>query len=319
MSALLSFAGWAFVPNFASGFVHNGLCRVTGGRMGPPGSREYARDRRIIYILVVLSYLLYSLYSSYAALPINYYEALGVPTDVQEKQLRKTYRRLSAIYHPDKGGSEDAFREMRVAYDTLSNPVTRFGYDRFGPQIHAWEHMRTYIDMMIRGAYASSSYYAGSFVFIFGLSYFRSTNYGAYWRCITFLMLACLHLIIVTDGRIHPVAQFLLPTKVQFEQIQLLQSISVTVLIAIAQVGPILFPPVPEATSEAAIQETAALTQMALHEATQNLQLTMLPYPQGNTIRRELFDKTAAWMFNARVDADPEVQAARQALLSERT
>lgn len=307
------------MPNFASGFIHNGLCRAAGGRMGFPGSREYARDRRIIYIVVVLSYLLYSLYSSYAALPANYYQLLGVATDVQEKQLRRTYRKLSAIYHPDKGGSEDLFRQLRVAYDTISNPITRFGYDRFGPQVFTWEHARTYRDMMIRGFYASASYYVGSFIFIFGLSYFRSTNYGAYWRCITFLMLACLHLMIVTDARIHPIARYLLPAKVQFEQIQLLQSVSVTVLIAIAQVGPILFPPIPEASSEAAMQEMAALAKMTLHEATQNLQLTMLPYPMGNTIRRELFDKTAGWMYNARVDMDPEVQAARQAILSERT
>ena len=47
----------------------------------------------------------------------------------------------SRRYHPDRSSDpahEDVFIHLRRAYETLSNPASRFAYDRFGPDILTW-------------------------------------------------------------------------------------------------------------------------------------------------------------------------------------
>lgn len=279
-----------------------------------PGSKNYGRDRRIIYIVVVVSYLLYTLYAAYVALPTNFYETLGVPLDVEEKRLRTSYRRLSAVHHPDKGGDEDVFRALRVAYDTLSDPITRFAYDRFGPDVTAWDKCKTYLDYMERGFRVSLPFYLGSTLFIFVLGWFRNTRYAAYWRGLSFVTLACINLVVITSPSILPIFRFLLPDKVQFQQVSLLQTVSITLLIAISQVGPALFPPQPDPFGEEVLADTAALAKLASLEASQTLQMTHLPFPKGSKIASDLYDATADWIMQAKIDQDPEVVAARRNL-----
>lgn len=319
MSAILSFAGWTFVPNLASGFIHHGLMRLFPTSLAMPGSRSYGRDRRIIYIVVVVSYLMYTLYRAYVDLPVNFYETLGVPLDVGEKKLRTGYRRLSAIHHPDKGGDEDLFRTLRVAYDTLSDPVTRFAYDRFGPAMLNWERCKTYFDYMERGFRMSLPFYVGSTAFIFLLAWFQNTRYAAYWRGLSFVTLAASNLVITTSPTILPTLKFLLPGKLQFQQVAFLQSVSVTLLIAISQVGPALFPPQPDPNSQQVLEETATIAKLVNLEATQTLQLTHLPFPKNTSAAAELYDATATWMMQAKINQDPEVVAVRQQLQSATT
>lgn len=68
----------------------------------------------------------------------NYYELLGVQPDVSDAELKRAYRALARRYHPDVGGgdpeSEDKFKEITVAYETLRDPEKRARYDRFGPE-----------------------------------------------------------------------------------------------------------------------------------------------------------------------------------------
>ena len=50
--------------------------------------------------------------------------------------------RRSRTYHPDRApthsNADQAFITLRKAYETLSNPVHRYAYDRFGPDITDW-------------------------------------------------------------------------------------------------------------------------------------------------------------------------------------
>ena len=63
----------------------------------------------------------------------SYYEILGVDRSVNDKDLKKAYRKASLKYHPDKkGGSEEKFKEVNQAYDTLSDPTKRQVYDLYG-------------------------------------------------------------------------------------------------------------------------------------------------------------------------------------------
>lgn len=50
----------------------------------------------------------------------NYYAILGVSKDSTEKDIKKTYYKLSFTHHPDKGGDALVFAEITEAYNILS-------------------------------------------------------------------------------------------------------------------------------------------------------------------------------------------------------
>lgn len=60
------------------------------------------------------------------------YETLGVPKDADERTIKKSYRKLAAKHHPDKGGDADKFKEISAAYEILSDKEQRAKYDKYG-------------------------------------------------------------------------------------------------------------------------------------------------------------------------------------------
>ncbi len=63
------------------------------------------------------------------------YKSLGVPRDVGDGDLKRSYRRLAMEYHPVKNPGPEAaerFKEVTRAYEILSDPQKRAAYDRFG-------------------------------------------------------------------------------------------------------------------------------------------------------------------------------------------
>ena len=65
----------------------------------------------------------------------NYYEILGVTKDSTEDDIRKSYRKLSKIHHPDvnKNGNDEKFKEISAAYSVLSDPAQKQEYDQRSP------------------------------------------------------------------------------------------------------------------------------------------------------------------------------------------
>jgi curved DNA-binding protein len=69
---------------------------------------------------------------------MDYYEILGVNKTASQDEIKKAYRKLAMKHHPDKGGDEHKFKEISVAYDTLSDAQKRAEYDHMmtaGPQV----------------------------------------------------------------------------------------------------------------------------------------------------------------------------------------
>ncbi|MGO4544410.1 molecular chaperone DnaJ [Paenibacillus sp. 2TAB23] len=65
----------------------------------------------------------------------DYYEILGLGKDASAEEIKKSYRKLAREFHPDVNKAADAetkFKEVKEAYDVLSDDGKRSTYDRFG-------------------------------------------------------------------------------------------------------------------------------------------------------------------------------------------
>jgi molecular chaperone DnaJ len=63
----------------------------------------------------------------------NYYEILGVSKEATQEEIKKSYRKLSLKYHPDKNpDGEEKFKEISEAYSILSDEQKRREYDNGG-------------------------------------------------------------------------------------------------------------------------------------------------------------------------------------------
>jgi DnaJ-class molecular chaperone len=63
----------------------------------------------------------------------DYYKILGIDEKANEDEIKKAYRKLSMMHHPDKNGnteeSKQKFQELNNAYATLSDANKRRTYD----------------------------------------------------------------------------------------------------------------------------------------------------------------------------------------------
>ncbi|RAH49467.1 J domain-containing protein [Aspergillus brunneoviolaceus CBS 621.78] len=313
MASLLSYMGWAVLPNYATSIaqsVYYGLTIRAGEPRPQPGTPRYAQHRRRIFILVVTSYLLYTLYETFHRVQIagDFYKALGVSPLADERTIKSRFRRLAAQHHPDKIGAGDGLRSdgyfvyLKLAQDTLLDPVRRFAYDRFGPSMLEWGEKKTMQEFMFAGLQRSVPQYIGGLVTIMILHFTWWSEWGRYWRFFTFAALMILELALIT----HPKALFFpasyLPDAVQglfgvssknsgfyllpFQILTLAQRASVTLHIFISQVTP---PEIGRRASSSAgeqlhpktMQQLGQLLQLSRAtdgEATQLLQLGFAPF-----------------------------------------
>jgi DnaJ-class molecular chaperone len=62
----------------------------------------------------------------------NFYTILEIPETANADEIKKSYRRLSMLYHPDKNNNSNAtekFQKISEAYETLGDPDKKKHYD----------------------------------------------------------------------------------------------------------------------------------------------------------------------------------------------
>jgi DnaJ-class molecular chaperone len=69
----------------------------------------------------------------------KYYQTLKIDENADAEEIKKAYRRLAIVHHPDKNQNnkeeaESKFKEITEAYEVLSNPSKRELYDHLGDE-----------------------------------------------------------------------------------------------------------------------------------------------------------------------------------------
>ncbi len=66
----------------------------------------------------------------------DYFRILGVSRDASEEEIKKSYRKIAMLYHPDRNPenkeAEEKFKLASEAYEVLRDPEKREIYDRYG-------------------------------------------------------------------------------------------------------------------------------------------------------------------------------------------
>ena len=85
-----------------------------------------------VYIHLILPIL------SFISCGEDFYKLFEIPRDATEQQIKKSFRNLSKIYHPDKNKgdtkAQEIFLRVNKAYETLLDPEKRKIYDVYGEE-----------------------------------------------------------------------------------------------------------------------------------------------------------------------------------------
>jgi hypothetical protein len=167
--------------------IYYGLTIRAGQPRPPPQSPRYQNHRRRIYIVVIVGYLLYTLLETFRQVQRDgdFYEVLEVSPFAEERAIKSRFRKLAAQHHPDKTGfdndSDAYFIFLRGAQETLVDPVKRFAYDRFGPDMQSWGPQKTMRDYIMTSITRSIfPQYFGGLLLMMVLNWLWWPNLGRY-------------------------------------------------------------------------------------------------------------------------------------------
>ncbi len=60
---------------------------------------------------------------------MNYYEILNLPNFSSIDDIKKSYKELIKINHPDKGGNSEEFEKVKNAFDILKDDKKKKEFD----------------------------------------------------------------------------------------------------------------------------------------------------------------------------------------------
>ncbi|KAI0919095.1 hypothetical protein AcW1_003441 [Taiwanofungus camphoratus] len=269
LSLILSVAGWSYLPDFATRqllplfhYVYRNVLRRSSP---PPQSTLYVRHYRYLYAFAVVSYLLYNFWDAAVSMAPNYYEILGVGPNADENALKAAFRQFARKNHPDRVGQqgEGAFMEVRDAFEALKNPVTRYAYDRFGPDALRWTTCVTDRDYVRHGVVQSAGFYIVATCCLLFWSFMSTPSGVSYWRYVLLNTVCAYEAVLILSPSLSPhsnisvlpeifpestspalvrVFAFIWPRRVAYQHIRFLHSLFMFLSVALSRVAPVLFP-----------------------------------------------------------------------------
>ncbi|QJC31594.1 molecular chaperone DnaJ [Enterobacteriaceae endosymbiont of Donacia tomentosa] len=80
----------------------------------------------------------------------DYYDILGVTKTAEDREIKKAYKRLAMKFHPDRNpgnrNAENKFKEIKQAYEILSDSKKRAAYDQYGHSAFEQENVSNTTD-----------------------------------------------------------------------------------------------------------------------------------------------------------------------------
>ncbi|ODO07262.1 hypothetical protein L198_00841 [Cryptococcus wingfieldii CBS 7118] len=210
----------------------------------PKGSPTYARNYRVAFTGVICVWQAYTLAKGGLG-GEGWYGLLGVTKSADEDELKKAFRLIARQHHPDRAGpgSDDFFIAARKAYETLSDPVKRYAYDRFGPQIVDWK-AASVRENIYTGLQGSLGFYIVSGIIMFALAIIGKARAGSYWVHTLFASLLAIELSLILSPALYSpsaLVTFFIPRQLlampQYLQIALLHRLFTALSITISQLA----------------------------------------------------------------------------------
>lgn len=156
------------------------------------------------------------------------------------------------------------FIEVRDAFEALKNPVTRYAYDRFGPEAITWMQCTTIREYVRHGLMQSAGFYIVSCGLLLLVSAVRQPSYVALWQYLLFAAVFTFELKFIlspspsspsqapplpnllsdlTSRNHQTVLALLWPRRVAYQHIRFLHSLFTFLSFALSRVAQVLFPP----------------------------------------------------------------------------
>ncbi|KAL9937788.1 hypothetical protein V8E36_003333 [Tilletia maclaganii] len=273
-NVLAPFIAWSVLPLIGTTLLLR-FAYATRYLAQPKTPAQAADHQKYARAIVVGAYLLYSLVGALVAVfrpeVPNHYEILNIAYDDDLDAIKKSFRKLARQYHPDK--LTDANREtgeaffllVRRAHDTLTDPIKRFAYDRFGPAVLDWRDPKTLREYMLQGAKDSMLFYIFNPLFHSILIWIHGARVDGYWRICHPIATAAVEYYLLTRPTRPEFLARLFPLLTPREYVSILHHFYTSLIMAFAQFGP-LFPPRQYGPTNAAEKKQLEDATLALAE-----------------------------------------------------
>lgn len=286
------------------------------------------------------AYLAYTIYEAHHDLQRHgtFFTDLGVSTAATDRDVKSRFRRLAALHHPDKAGSGDNganeannyFMHLKLASDTLQDGARRFAYERFGHAAVTWPKCVTIKDFVTRGVlYTTLPHYAVAAATIYVLGLFGYMDFAKFYRWLILLTLCLFEVHAVTRPTFPPVLNAVnaimtrvagIPPYLPFQLIALARKLTITMYIALSQIGPLLVPQEQQAKRQAAEDDEKALRKSLEHlehltrqidaDTGRLMEMEVAPFKGDLQAISNLQGKMREWLVQNTIRADPMVRDA---------
>ena len=121
----------------------------------------------------------------------NYYKILEINKNASSQDIKKAYKKLALMYHPDKNKSPDAeqkFKKIAEAYEVLSDEKKRKEYDMYGKTLQSSDHLINTDDILKEFLKQDVTFLYGipnnMDNFVFNFKYSNNNRYSPYTQSV---------------------------------------------------------------------------------------------------------------------------------------